>query len=85
MFGKRRLRAEIMRLAFRVADLEERLCPCEGHDWKKIDSGFFFDGHAEGEMWYRYKCRTCGKVVQTIQPFLEGVKAVTSENDGPAE
>jgi hypothetical protein len=26
------LKAEIVRLQYRVAELEERLCPCEEHD-----------------------------------------------------
>lgn len=38
MFGRAKLKAEIMRLTYRVADLEERLCPCEEHDWKQIKS-----------------------------------------------
>lgn len=35
MFGDKRLKAEIVRLSYRVAELEERLCPCEQHDWKR--------------------------------------------------
>lgn len=70
MMGKRKLAAEIVRLSYRVAELEERLCPCEGHDWKKIDTEFFPDSYGGGDTRYVYKCRTCGKVVTTYKPYL---------------
>ena len=38
MMTKRRLRAEIVRLTYRVAELEERLCPTEQHDWVIVGS-----------------------------------------------
>ena len=31
------MKEKIMQLNYRVAELEERLCPCEEHDWKQID------------------------------------------------
>lgn len=34
MQTKRELKAEVVRLTYRVRELEERLCPCESHDWK---------------------------------------------------
>lgn len=58
---KRRLRDEIVRLTYRVADLEERLCPCEDHDWKKVGSHYEFPCPEDIETIYHYKCRRCGK------------------------
>jgi hypothetical protein len=62
MERKRDLRDQIVRLQYRIAELEERLCPCEEHDWKRIGGypvwgtgGYTFDAT------YVYKCRRCGK------------------------
>jgi uncharacterized protein CbrC (UPF0167 family) len=56
------LREEIVRLTYRVAELEEKLCPCEQHDWVKIDYRFV-GGTVLGDeiTMYMYKCRQCGK------------------------
>lgn len=40
MFGRRKLKAEVVRLSYRVLELEERLCPCESHSWVVVDSDF---------------------------------------------
>ena len=58
---KRRLRDEIVRLTYRVAELEERLCPCEEHDWKKVGSHLEFPVPEDIETIFHYKCRRCGK------------------------
>lgn len=72
---KRELKAEVVRLTYRVADLEERLCPCDDHDWKCIKTDWDV-GHGVGdvETYYTYKCRRCGKTQRTWEPFLERVK-----------
>lgn len=57
---KRKLKYEIVRLTYRVAELEERLCPCEDHDWKKIGRHNVFCGEDVEAIWH-YKCRRCGK------------------------
>ena len=72
MFGKRKLKAEIVRLTYRVAELEERLCPCEQHDWKKL--GFEFvggTGKGDEETIYNYRCKRCGKQIRTWRAFME--------------
>lgn len=61
MFGRKRLKAEIVRLTYRVAELEERLCPCEGHDWKKVGRRFSMITYGNMETCYRLKCSRCGK------------------------
>ena len=71
MFGRQRLRAEIVRLSYRVAELEERLCPCEQHSWKQIGVDFIADGVSGCDTVYCYKCARCGKKMKSIQPFLE--------------
>lgn len=59
-----RMREEILRLNYRVADLEERLCPCESHDWKQVESNFITDGYDFTNV-YKYKCRRCGKTKES--------------------
>lgn len=65
--SKRRMKDEIVKLNYRIADLEERLCPCESHDWKQVGSysitltdGYDFDNV------YKYKCRRCGKTKELM-------------------
>lgn len=53
MVTKRKLREEVIRLNYRIAELEERLCPCEEHDWKEVESPVNTR---------RFKCKRCGKV-----------------------
>ena len=72
MFGKRKLKAEIVRLTYRVAELEERLCPCEQHDWKCTNMDWqVVSGVGDVETVYDYKCKRCGKQMRTWKPFLE--------------
>lgn len=72
MFGKRKLKAEIVRLTYRIAELEERLCPCEDHHWKKIGMALVGGtGRGDEETIYTYKCKRCGKSIKTWKPFLE--------------
>ena len=60
MFGKKKLKAEIVRLTYRVAELEERLCPCEQHLWLVTRTSYDMD------VTYRtYKCKRCGKTTKT--------------------
>ncbi|MFQ6962931.1 MAG: hypothetical protein ACLRR6_02035 [Oscillospiraceae bacterium] len=68
MFGRRKLKAEIVRLSYRVSELEERLCPCESHSWVMLDSDFTI-GSSAGDIdtIYRYKCRRCGKTLKTYK------------------
>lgn len=35
MITRRALKAEVVRLTYRVQELEDRLCPCEQHDYIK--------------------------------------------------
>jgi hypothetical protein len=64
---KRKMREEIVRLKYRVADLEERLCPCESHDW--VQTGSYFTTFTKGldfDTVYMYKCRRCGKTKEAM-------------------
>lgn len=79
MFGKQKLKSEIVRLSYRVAELEERLCPCEQHSWKRIGVDYTYDGAGSCDAMYSYKCARCGKKTRTIQPYLE------KDGDGNAE
>lgn len=66
MFGKRKLRAEIVRLQYRVKELEERLCPSQSHSWKRVDYEFVGGtGRGDEITVYTYVCEKCGKVVKT--------------------
>lgn len=62
MFGRAKLRAEIVRLQYRVAELEERLCPYGEHDWKEIGFKLSF-GDFDVSQICTYKCRQCGKIL----------------------
>lgn len=62
---KRKMKDEIVRLNYRIADLEERLCPCEDHDWVQVGSSFHTtDGYVFTDT-YKYKCRRCGKTKES--------------------
>lgn len=64
---KRKMKEEIMRLNYRVADLEERLCPCEDHDWKQIGSYITsFTCGADFDTVGQYKCKRCGKTKESV-------------------
>lgn len=58
---KRKLREQIIRLNCRVEDLEERLCPCEDHNWVRVGSHFEFPVPEDIQTVYHYKCLRCGK------------------------
>lgn len=63
METKRKLRAEVIQLTYRVKELEERLCPCEQHDLVKIGSRTIaskFDVDIIDQL----KCRRCGKIIE---------------------
>lgn len=60
---KRELRDEILKLKYRIADLEERLCPCEEHDWKQVDYSIVdICCGMDCCTVYKYKCKRCGKL-----------------------
>ena len=61
MLTRRMLKDEIVRLTYRVAELEERLCPCEDHDWKRIGAHEIFPSPMDIVTVYHFKCRRCGK------------------------
>ena len=62
MLRKKKMAAEIVRLTYRVQELEERLCPCEQHQWSVIDND-----PIDMTTYYTYKCRRCGKTKRTWQ------------------
>ena len=74
--SKRKLREEITRLTYRVQELEERLCPCESHNWKMTGSYFSTDAYGEYfDTVYKYKCSRCGKTIESsrlLQNYLGG-------------
>lgn len=54
MITKRKLKAEVVRLTYRVEELEERLCPCNQHDYVKVGTEWD-DMPAGSDMIGRYK------------------------------
>ena len=72
MLKKKKMAAEIVRLTYRVKDLEERLCPCELHKWICINTEYDV-GASPGDLttYYTYKCQRCGKIKRTWEPFIE--------------
>lgn len=68
MQTKRRLREKIIQLEARVSDLEDRLCPCESHDWKAVDYTYVSAlGGYDTDTLVKYKCRRCGKIYEKIE------------------
>lgn len=61
MLTRRKLRDEIVRLTYRVAELEERLCPCEDHDWVRIAHDIEYGDYGLVTSIDTFKCRRCGK------------------------
>ena len=65
--SRRKMKEKIIRLNYRVADLEERLCPCEDHDWVNIDYSLVGGtGMGDETALYKYKCRRCGKTKESF-------------------
>lgn len=65
MWTRRKLKAEIVRLTYRVQELEERLCPCEQHDYVCIGREYITSFcTCECEILRTLKCRKCGKTIK---------------------
>ena len=64
IFANKRLMKENIRLRCRVAELEERLCPCEQHDWVKVEVTYDYDGYSHCSVRSRFKCKRCGKEME---------------------
>lgn len=60
MVFNRKLKRQLIDAQYRIKELEERLCPCESHNWVKVGYRYVF-GNCEADTVYRYKCKTCGK------------------------
>lgn len=59
-----RHRFRVRELEHRIGELEERLCPCQSHDWKRVDYDFV---GADLDTVYTYQCSRCGKVKRTYK------------------
>lgn len=59
--AKRFLKEEIVRLEYRVRELEERICPAEEHDWKRTAVHRAVIYGESVEIGTDYLCRRCGK------------------------
>ncbi len=63
---KTKLMLENISLKARIAELEEKICPCEQHDYIKLDYELVGGTGLGDEMTiYKYKCRKCGKRVSS--------------------
>ena len=66
MFNSK-LKEENIKLKYRIKELEERLCPCEDHDWKLVGTDYRFGCCMEDiDIIYHYKCVRCGKETKTL-------------------
>ena len=66
MFNSK-LKEENLKLKYRIKELEEKLCPCESHDWKLVGTDYRF-GSCVGDIdtIYRYRCTRCSKELKTL-------------------
>ena len=60
MPSKRKLKDDIVTLSYRVKELEERLCPCQSHEWKKVETEFEYI-YDEFVTVHTHQCTRCGK------------------------
>lgn len=66
--SEERHRFQVQELEHRIAELEERLCPCQSHDWKRVDFDFTGGtGRGDETTLYTYQCSRCGKVRRTYK------------------
>lgn len=66
MTRKTKLMLENISLKARIAELEEKICPCEQHDYIKVDYEFVGGtGMGDETTIYHYKCRKCGKRIKS--------------------
>lgn len=66
MFNKK-LKEENTRLKYRIKELEERLCPCEDHDWKLIHTEYKLGCcPSDIDVIHTYKCKRCGKTKREV-------------------
>lgn len=65
MFGKRKLREEVINLRNRVAYLEDKLCPAEQHDYVEAGRSYSFLYPDDQVEKIKYVCKRCGKVMCT--------------------
>lgn len=63
LFNKK-LKLRLIEAQYRIKELEERLCPCEQHDWIEIHKEFVTISNCDMEVLRTYKCKTCGKVTK---------------------
>ena len=60
MFGRAKLKREIIRLECRVEQLEFIVCG-GNHQWEQVTDHFEPDCYGGGSTRYEYQCRKCGK------------------------
>ena len=66
MKTKRILRDEITRLNYRIEELEEKICPYNQHQWIHVGASLFDKVGCYYETSIcKYKCKKCGKEMQT--------------------
>lgn len=63
LFNKK-LKLRLIEAQYRIKELEERLCPCEQHDWVEIHKEFVMTSDRDMEILRTYKCKTCGKTTK---------------------
>ena len=63
MITRRALKAEVVRLTYRVQELEDRLCPYEQHDYIKVDTEYEYSPVGVDAIGV-YRCKRCGKKIK---------------------
>jgi len=65
------LRDEIKKLNYRIEELEEKTCPDRQHMWIRTDIFLVGGtGHHDKIAINKYKCKNCGKKIQTTDIII---------------
>ena len=64
---KRQLRKQVHILQNRVLELEEILCPCRSHDFKKMAVKYNYDDMGSSTKDVTYICTKCKKLMTKLE------------------
>jgi hypothetical protein len=80
--SKRQLEIDNLLLKARIDFLEGLLCPCQQHDFVKVDYALIGgSGRGDETVIYRYECGRCGKRVKSYKLLESRCKVIEGRAD----